>query len=311
MESGIICVNKCKDMTSFDVVAKIRRILGIKRTGHLGTLDPMAEGVLPVAFGTAARIMDYLDADIKEYSCSAILGLETDTLDIWGKTLSERDGFDIDEERLIKITESFAGVSEQTPPMYSAIHVNGKRLYEYAREGKTCEVKKRKIYIESIRFDGIDGNEFSFTVRCTKGTYVRSICADIGAKYGIGAAMSRLVRTKSGYFDIGSSIPAERLAAMDRAELEEFIISPDKAMIHFGIAEMKSFEARLFSNGVTLEKGRWKSVSKPEFMGKSFHISLKDGYDKSYRVYAEDGMFLGVGVEVGDGSIKADKVFCK
>ena len=159
---GIINVNKPKDMTSFDVVAIVRRACCTKRVGHLGTLDPMAEGVLPVTIGRAGRVMDYLDTDIKVYRGSARLGLETDTLDIWGNTVKTCEDFSIDRKMLDKAVEAFRGVIDQIPPMYSALKVGGKKLYEYAREGKTIDVKSRKAYIEKADIISFDGFEFEF-----------------------------------------------------------------------------------------------------------------------------------------------------
>ena len=156
IENGILNINKPQGMTSHDVVYRVRRALGIKRVGHTGTLDPMCTGVLPICIGTATRVTEYLDLDFKTYRCSMILGKITDTQDIWGELLEERPLDGITEEDVRNAFSSFSGVIMQKPPMYSAVRVNGRRLYEYARAGEEVKVKERKIYINSLEIEKID-----------------------------------------------------------------------------------------------------------------------------------------------------------
>lgn len=305
---GIININKPKDMTSFDVVAIVRRACCTKRVGHLGTLDPMAEGVLPITIGRAGRVMDYLDTDIKVYRGSARLGLETDTLDIWGNTVKTCEDFSIDRNMLEKAVEAFRGVVSQVPPMYSALKVGGKKLYEYAREGKTIDVKSRKAYIEKADIISFDGCEFEFEIACSKGTYIRSICSDIGRALGCGAAMSSLTRIRSGCFDIADAIEIEKIRNMSQEEIGKMLTPIDKPLEHFGLAELEDWEKHLFVNGVELREDQWSLLEKPKFSEEKFPLTLKDDFARLYRVYGKAGEFLGIAKE-NNGLIKADKVF--
>ncbi len=220
---GIININKPAGMSSHDLVNMVRRLTGVKRIGHTGTLDPQATGVLPVCIGTASRITEYLDLDMKTYLCSMYLGVTSDTQDIWGKDVhDERSRLKIafsggkkpfDEQDIVNTLKSLSGVTEQVPPKYSAVWVNGRRLYDYARNGQEVEIPKRTIYIDSVEVIDIDMNELkvTFRVTCSKGTYIRSICADVGEKLGCGAAMCELTREASGYFNLGNAVSFEFL----------------------------------------------------------------------------------------------------
>lgn len=240
IKEGIINVNKPAGMSSHDIVNTVRRLTGVKRIGHTGTLDPQATGVLPVCIGTASRITEYLDLDMKTYLCSMYLGVTSETLDIWGKdvtdrreelrTVIERTGglslngdvdLEIDKSRvnenlknqIMDAFASFKGVVVQVPPKFSAVWVNGRRLYDYARSGQEVEVPTRTIYIDSLEVIGIDLNELkvTFRVTCSKGTYIRSICADVGEKLGCGAAMCELTREASGIFDVKDAVSYDYL----------------------------------------------------------------------------------------------------
>ena len=215
-------------MTSHDVVAIMRRVLGIKKIGHTGTLDPMATGVLPVCVGRATKIIEYLDTDLKEYVCRAKLGVRTDTGDVWGKTLAEEEPSGVTKEAVEEALGAFHGTVMQKPPMYSAVKVNGKKLYEYARAGKDVEVKARPVYIEKTVLTDFDEEkrEFGFRVTCGKGTYIRTICTEIGEAVGCGAAMSALERTKSGMFSVESAVPVDELREMSAGEIEKLMVSP-------------------------------------------------------------------------------------
>ena len=181
---GIIIINKEKEYTSHDVVAKVKKILNEKKVGHTGTLDPNATGVLPILLGKGTKLSKYLINHNKIYEATLKLGEKTDTADIEGKIIEEKDvkKENLSEENIAKILQEFIGKSKQVPPMYSAIKVNGKKLYEYARKGQTIEIKPREIEIYAIELLNINNNEITFRVHCSKGTYIRTLCEDIAEK---------------------------------------------------------------------------------------------------------------------------------
>jgi len=215
--NGIIVIDKPQGMTSHDVVSFLRRKTGVKRIGHSGTLDPMATGVLPVFIGKATRIIEYSgkpdDQEAKLYRCTMKLGIETDTQDIWG-TVLETSNYSIDANEIKRVLKDFIGPGSQKPPMYSAVKVDGRKLYEYARKGVAVNeetIKERKIYIKHIEVNeiNIEKGEVSFDVLCSKGVYIRTICADAGRLLGCGAVMSGLIRLKSDGFSIESAVDLE------------------------------------------------------------------------------------------------------
>ena len=191
--SGVININKPEGYTSHDVVARLRRRLGIKRVGHTGTLDPMATGVLPVCYGKATRIIEYYDHDWKTYEAELELGKVSDTLDSTGEVVEERSAAGVTREDVLALEPMYRGTITQIPPRYSALKINGRPLYKYAREGQEIDIdsKKREIEIRSFAFTSIDipTRKVSFTVTCSKGTYIRSICAEIGELLGTGACL--------------------------------------------------------------------------------------------------------------------------
>lgn len=223
--SGFLNVNKCADMTSHDVIAITRRAFSIKKAGHTGTLDPMATGVLPVAIGRATKFIKYLEDNMKTYEAELLFGIETDTADITGEItnrskLSDSDFFDRVNE--LSITNALVEIrerGEQVPPAYSAIKVNGKRLYKYARDGKTPEIKPRKVCIESIDADFSlleSEKKLRIKVVCGRGTYIRSIITDLGRALDTGATMTKLTRTSEGTFSIENAIDIMKIRAMNR-----------------------------------------------------------------------------------------------
>ena len=205
MIDGIINIYKEKGYTSHDVVAKLRGILKQKKIGHTGTLDPDAEGVLPVCLGKATRLCEFLTDKVKTYETVMRLGLSTDTQDISGTVLKERD-VTVSEQQLREIVSSMLGDSMQIPPMFSAIKVNGKKLYELAREGVEIERKPRPITVYELEILSIEFPYVSMRITCSKGTYIRTICHDIGEKASCGACMAKLTRTKVSCFDIKDSV---------------------------------------------------------------------------------------------------------
>ena len=294
--NGVVVVNKPQNWTSHDCVAVVRRVIGVKRVGHTGTLDPMATGVLPVCVGTAARINEYLDYDTKTYDCVMKLGIITDTLDIWGEVLEERPVPDMDEAVIAETIMGFTGEISQIPPKYSALKVAGKKLYEYARAGQEVEIKPRKINIKHISVNNIDleNKEISFTVECSKGTYIRSLCTDIGEKLGCGACMSGLVRTKTGVFTLDDTVDIEAVKKMSREELVSKLFPTDYPLVQFGMVELSANRAKDFVNGKKIPK-------------RDLTIVRESSRDDFYNVYFND-TFLGV-AKLVKGVLSAHKVF--
>ncbi len=292
--NGIIVVNKPQNWTSHDCVAVMRKVTGIKRIGHTGTLDPMATGVLPICIGTATRIMEYMDLDWKTYRASLKLGIITDTEDIWGEVLEEKTTENITEKDIIKVINEFRGEIEQIPPKYSALKVNGKKLYEYARAGQEVKIKSRKIIIKDIIINSIDGNLVDFTVTCSKGTYIRTICSDIGKKLGCGATMVSLVRTESGIFRIEDALDIENIKEMSKEEVFKNLIDTDVPLVHFGKIKLNNKKAKDFVNGKKLKRFE-------------FEIVDDSNHQEMYNIYY-DNEFLGV-AKIEDELLKSHKVF--
>lgn len=292
--NGIIVINKPQDWTSHDCVAVMRRATGIKRIGHTGTLDPMATGVLPICIGTATRIMEYMDLDWKTYRATLKLGIETDTEDIWGEVISEKSTEGISKEQIVQVVNSFIGEIEQIPPKYSALKVNGKKLYEYARAGQEVKIKSRKITVKEIIINDISGVNVDLTITCSKGTYIRTICSDIGKKLGCGATMSSLVRTASGIFKLEDAVEIEDIKKMSKEEILDRLIDTDVPLVHFGKINLDAKKAKDFVNG---KKIRRKEI---DIVGESNHQNM-------YNIYYSNE-FLGV-AKIEEGVLKAHKVF--
>lgn len=218
MVNGILNVYKEKGYTSHDVVAKLRGIVGQKKIGHTGTLDPDAEGVLPVCLGRATKVCDMLTEKDKTYEAVLLLGKETDTQDISGTVLRVGETEGLTQEQVKDCVMSFVGEYDQIPPMYSALKVNGKKLYELAREGKTIERKSRKVEIKEIRILEMALPRVRMEVSCSKGTYIRTLCHDIGEKLGCFGCMESLLRTKVSRFEIESSLKLSEIQKKERKE---------------------------------------------------------------------------------------------
>ena len=292
-ENGILNINKPEGWTSQDVVAKLRGRLHIRRVGHTGTLDPMATGVLPVCFGKATRIIEYYDDDFKTYEAEMKLGMVTDTLDITG-TVLETKPVDVSEEDVIQAIDSFRGWITQIPPKYSALKVNGKPLYKYAREGVEVEIKSRKIYVADIQAMEVNlgENRILFRATCSKGTYIRTICDDIGKKLGCGGTMTALQRIQSGCFRVEDARTLPEILEMTDEELERCVIPMDETLVHLGRIELKSMESvPFYYNGREIDTGYVNvlaSPAVPEAMQEESHLGDK------YRVYDPEGKFLGI-----------------
>ena len=246
---GIINVRKEKGFTSFDVVAKLRGILKMKKIGHTGTLDPDAEGVLPVCIGKATRVCDLLTDKDKVYEAVMLLGKETDTQDMTGTILKESE-VNLSIEEVKQCIESFVGEYAQIPPMYSALKVNGKKLYELAREGKTVERKPRPVHFYEIEILDISFPLVRFRVTCSKGTYIRTLCHDIGEKLGCGAAMESLLRTKVGRFTLDDAITlAQTEEAVKKGTIESKILGIEEILAEYPRVCCTKEGDRLLANG--------------------------------------------------------------
>lgn len=249
MLDGIINIKKEKGYTSHDVVAKLRGILRQKKIGHTGTLDPDATGVLPVCLGKATRLCDLLTDREKTYRAVLLLGRVTDTQDISGKTLEENPAL-VQPEEIYACLRDFEGDSMQIPPMYSACKVQGKRLYELAREGIEVERRPRPVHIRQITVQAMKLPRVSFEVTCSKGTYIRTLCHDIGRRLGCGGCMEELTRTRSGMFAIDQALTLAQVEALrDEGRLDECLVTIEQALQSYPKAVCDAAEDRLLNNG--------------------------------------------------------------
>lgn len=249
MAFGFLNIYKPKGMTSHDVVSILRRKTGIRQIGHTGTLDPFAQGVLPVSIGKATRLIEYLKED-KEYLATVQFGASTTTFDIEGEIQNkiEHQNIDLTEEKLKNALKSFEGEIEQVPPIYSAIKVKGKKLYEYARKGETVEIKPRKVFIEKIELKEYDERNFQakILIKCSKGTYIRSIADDLGKLLNVGGYLTELIRTQSGKFRI------ENCIGLDCENLEKYIINPIN-ILDLPIIKVNEEDLKKIKNGMSVK----------------------------------------------------------
>ncbi|AVQ45916.1 tRNA pseudouridine(55) synthase TruB [Clostridium botulinum] len=275
---GVINVLKPKGITSFDVVRDIRKIAKIKKVGHTGTLDPLASGVLPVCIGKATKIVDYIMEGTKTYRVEMKLGTTTDTYDREGTVLEEKE-VSVSPEEVEKAIEKYKGDIEQVPPMYSALKVNGQKLYDLARKGIEIEREARKIQIHNICILSMDLPYIIFDVKCSKGTYIRSLCFDIGNDLGSGAVMWNLERLEASPFNIKEAIKLEDL---NEENIKQLITPIDEALKDYEKLYLdKKFE-KLVLNGVILKDRR---------------VLDNIEENKLYRTYIEDDNFIGLGMK--------------
>ena len=284
---GIIIINKQAGCTSHDIVYKVKKISN-EKVGHTGTLDPLAEGVLPILIGKGTLCSKYLINHDKKYFVKLQLGIKTETADKEGKIVETQnvDKNILNKENVINILNSFIGKQEQIPPIYSAIKVNGKKLYEYARNGKNVEIKPRVIEIYDIKLQDIDKekNQINFTVHCGKGTYIRSLCEDIATKLGTIGYMEYLQRTEVGKFKIENSIKIEQLEN-DKKFLEKNIIPIEKIFENKKIIKLSDKQLKMFLNGVKI---------------------FQEFPDDIYRIYNNNNnKFIGTGI-VNEKKLKRD-----
>ena len=282
MVNGILNVYKEKGYTSHDVVAKLRGIVGQKKIGHTGTLDPDAEGVLPVCLGRATKVCDMLTEKDKTYEAVLLLGKETDTQDISGTVLRVGETEGLTQEQVKDCVMSFVGEYDQIPPMYSALKVNGKKLYELAREGKTVERKSRKVTIYQIHIKEIQLPRVRMEVTCSKGTYIRTLCHDIGNLLGTGGCMEELTRTKVGRFELKDSLKLEELRDLaQNGRLEDALIPLDQMF-----SELQSV--------VPAEKYIPKAYNGNDFFRNQLSETGKFCSGEKVRVYDAKGHFIGI-----------------
>ena len=363
MKDGIINVYKPAGMTSNDVIYKMRSVLGIRKLGHTGTLDPMATGVLPVLINRGTRITEYLDLDFKTYVSTMVLGMTTDTQDVTGNVISK-----VDMDKHQKLTEKdirdafsgFSGLIYQLPPMYSAVRINGKKLYEFMHSGEEIpeefkeKIKPRQVFIKEIEVLNFDEKAFkvTFRVTCSKGTYIRTICQDVGDILGCGAAMESLERTASGAFTKDNSYTLEEIRQYAKEvgilddnyysinkvfheeiplELEKYVVGLDFPMTIFGEAVVNQEVAKKFVDGWHISYKECKIRKKPEYedivdpslirthandptvnAGSNPGLKYHPEYAGGYKIYREDGLFLGVAFHSNKyHKLVADKVFLR
>lgn len=284
--NGIIIINKPKDYTSHDVVAKVKKSLNLKKVGHTGTLDPNATGVLILLLNNGTKFAKYLINHDKEYEVVLKLGIKTDTADGEGNIIKEEQVNIKEKEEIEKVLKSFIGKQEQFPPMYSAIKVNGKKLYEYAREGKKVEVNSRKIEIYSIKLKNINNkeNEIQFKVSCSKGTYIRSLCEDIATKLETIGYMKDLKRTVVGDFNLNQAITIEELESNKEQVIKNKIITLEELFKNNSKIVLNKENLQMFLNGVKI------------------NIIAQDGI---YNIYDASNIYIGTGI-IKDNKLKRD-----
>lgn len=290
---GVLNINKPSGMTSHDVVERVRRILHERRIGHTGTLDPLATGVLVLCAGKATRIARYLEAGEKEYKATMRLGVSTDTLDAEGQVVATKSYTPLGKQQIIDVMKQFTGSIMQRPPAYSAVKVAGVPSYRLAREGKAELLKPRPITIFSIELTAFEDPLVSLRVRCSKGSYIRTLCADIGDALGMGAHLSALERTRSGRFSIDHSVALEQLQTMMAAGTVEQVVTPiDDALAEFPSVPISETETARVMHG--------NAISCPP--------SIANISSERVRLHSPAGRLLGL-ARIVAGVLKPDLVF--
>ena len=282
--TGVLCICKPAEITSFGVVAKVRGITRERKAGHTGTLDPMATGVLPVLLGGATRFLDYLPDSNKRYLATFRLGETTDTQDCTGTVLTRRE-VSVTQEQLTEVLERFRGEIMQIPPMYSALKVNGQKLCDLARKGRQVERQPRPVTIHELTLLSREGDTLHLRVRCSKGTYIRTLCADIGEALGCGGCMQALRRTQAGEYTIAEAVPLQQL--LEAAEPETYLRDVDTMFRGYPAVKLTVNQEKRCRNG------------------NAFSVSLPGG---TYRAYSQSGEFLML-AKVEDGVMSTIKSF--
>ena len=284
MANGIIIIDKPMDWTSMDVCAKLRGIFHEKRVGHAGTLDPMATGVLPVFVGRATRGVEFFEHAEKTYETELLLGVATDTEDTTGTVLTRRE-VSVTQARLDEVLERFRGEIMQIPPMYSALKVNGQKLCDLARKGRQVECQPRPVTVHELTLLSREGDTLRLRVRCSKGTYIRTLCADIGEALGCGGCMQALRRTQAGEYTIAEAVPLQQL--LEAAEPETYLRDVDTMFRGYPGVKLTTNQEKRCRNG------------------NAFSVTLPGG---TYRAYSQSGEFLML-AKVEDGVMSTIKSF--
>lgn len=288
--NGVLNIFKPKGMSSFDAVRVVKKVARTGKVGHTGTLDPEATGVLPICIGRATKIIDYIMDSEKVYEVTLNLGIRTTTYDLEGEVLEERDPSHLTEEEILNSINSFKGEYSQIPPMYSALKQNGVRLYELARKGIEVERKGRLINIHNLEDIKINNPYISMKVTCSKGTYIRSLCYDIGEKLGVFATMTQLNRAKTSVFSQEKSININELT---KENINDYILSMEEALEKYDKIVVNKKYVKLLVNGVRVADGRF---TKDKVIN-----------NKLYRVYDDENNFIGLG-ERNDAGFKIEKL---
>ncbi len=288
--NGVLNIFKPKGMSSFDAVRVVKKVAGTGKVGHTGTLDPEATGVLPICIGRATKIIDYIMDSEKIYEVTLKLGIRTTTYDLEGEVLEEIDPSHLTEEEILNSINSFKGEYSQIPPMYSALKQNGVRLYELARKGIEVERKGRLINIHNLEDIKINNPYISMKVTCSKGTYIRSLCYDIGEKLGVFATMMQLNRVKTSVFSQEKSININELT---KENINDYILSMEEALEKYDKIVVNKKYVKLLVNGVRVADGRF---TKDKVIN-----------NKLYRVYDDENNFIGLG-ERNDAGFKIEKL---
>lgn len=301
MINGVINVYKEPGYTSHDVVAKLRGILKQKKIGHMGTLDPNAVGVLPVCLGKATKLCNLLSEKDKTYTAAMLLGTETDTQDTTGQITNqtpEEEVMKLSEEKVFDVIKSYIGEYDQIPPMFSAIKINGQKLYNLARKGEEIERPPRHCKIIDITITKIDLPRVSFHVTCSKGTYVRTLCYDIGKDLGVGACMEKLTRTRVERFDIKDSISLSQIEEIrDQGVLEQYITPVDEILDMYSKCMVSEEAEKLLYNGNI-------------FTSRNTLLKMNHQDGQTVRVYTHDGKFIGLYMYIAEKQIyKPIKIF--
>ncbi len=282
--NGIVIIDKPQGWTSQDVTARLRRVFNTRRIGHGGTLDPMATGVLPVFVGRATRGVEFFEHAEKTYETVLRLGIETDTEDITGTVLARRE-VNLSEEVVLTVLPQFRGEILQVPPMYSALKINGQKLVDLARRGKEVERQPRPITIHELTYLEMEGSDVRLRVRCSKGTYIRTLCKDIGTLLGCGGCMAQLRRVQAGEYTIGEAVPLQQL--LDAAEPEAYLRPVDTMFRNYPPVNLTTNQEKRCRNG------------------SAFSVKLTDG---TYRAYGQSGEFLML-AKVESGVMSTTKSF--
>lgn len=274
MKNGLIIINKGEGLSSQAVVSRVKRILGVKKAGHTGTLDPMATGVLPVLLERGVKASEFMLTSDKHYIATLLLGVTTDTEDVTGEVLTRSDNIPAEQE-VLDAVQSFVGEYLQTPPMYSALKVGGKKLCDLARDGVEIEREPRMLTIYSIEAKRISDREYTLDVKCSKGTYIRTLCKDIGARLGCGGTMKALCRASASGFGLADAVTLEEIENMTEQEREARVLPVERVFIDFPEVILPEFFSRLAHSGLEIYL---KKISLDLPLGARVRLSDKDGF---------------------------------